>query len=182
MPNFTRNFIMLVGPQGVGKSTWKENNAGDAFIVCRDDIVIDVGRENGISITEMFLPRYRKLQDIVNLRVKARIAEAVRSGKDIVVDMMNINVQSRSHNLKIADQAETVSGESYKRIAVVFDSSGRESKIVKNVKRRAEMLGDKDIPADVVYAAINRFQMPTKAEGFDAIVMQDMSWLDTIGE
>ena len=83
---------VLVGPPGVGKGWWVENNAKDAYIISRDNIVDDVRKPHGLKYDDMFGPRGRSLSKEIDTRFRERVKGAIDSGQDIVVDMTNMGV------------------------------------------------------------------------------------------
>ena len=49
-----KTLMILVGPPAIGKSTWIEQNAPDAFVINRDDIVIEVAKRSGMTYDDLF--------------------------------------------------------------------------------------------------------------------------------
>lgn len=160
---------VLVGPPGVGKGWWVESNASDAYIISRDKIVDDVRTPHGLKYDDMFGPKGRALSKEIDAKFKERVAGAVASGKDIVVDMTNMGVSSRRNALRAISGRE----EDYEKIAVFFDYRGMEDLVQRSVDKRAQMLQDKTLSPEIVRGMISRFEMPTRAEGFDDIIIVD---------
>jgi hypothetical protein len=102
-----------------------------------------------------------------------RVSSAVPSGKDIVVDMTNMNANAR----KAALNAIKGSEELYEKIAVVFQFEGAEETIKAVAQKRAEAAKrtgkSKTIPAAAFDRMFKAFQAVSKDEGFDQIVSVD---------
>lgn len=102
-----------------------------------------------------------------------RVAGAVPSGQDIVVDMTNMNARARSSALNAIEGYR----DEYEKIAVVFDFQGAEEAIKSVAGRRAQQalaLGkSKTIPPAAFDRMFNAYEPVTMAEGFDAIVNVD---------
>jgi len=103
-----------------------------------------------------------------------RFAGAGQSGKDIVVDMTNMDVANRQRGFaSIGDLP------GYKKIAVVFNFQGSDvQKAVINLanKRSKEIAaqgGSKTIPEDVMQNMFSAYEPPTREEGFDEIINVD---------
>ena len=112
------------------------------------------------------------------------LSNARPSGKDIVVDMTNMNAQFRKDALKIIEGYE----DDYIKIAVDFKFKGAESIIKKVAHKRAEeqkKLGkSKTIPDSSFDRMFMSYEEPSKSEGFDEIISVDnISKLkDSIGQ
>jgi predicted kinase len=152
MSNPTITF--LIGPPAAGKSTWTAKYGKGSIIISRDDIV-DKLRGN-MSYNDTFLDR--GFQKKVNSVLASHISKSIKSGKDIVVDMTNMSVKSRSNILSRI-------GDEYHRKAVVFKVDKPE--LVRRLKQR-EMETGKHIPMKVLDSMISRYEPPTYDE-FDEI-------------
>jgi predicted kinase len=158
---------VLVGPPGIGKSGWIESNTFDPYIISRDALVDAVREPIGVKYDDLFRnPKYQPLQNTVQKMLKDRIAGAIESGRDIVVDMTNMSAGARRNALK------TISGREpdYEKVAVVFDHRGKEDEVIASVERRAARLNDKNIPRDVMLSMFSNFEYPSVEEGFDSII------------
>ena len=172
-----KSLLILVGPPAIGKSTWVKQNAPNAFIVSRDDIVNKVAEKYGLTYDDMFDPVNKDKNNEINHEFSKRIPEAMQSDKDIVVDMTNMGVGSRKRMLgsfkNILD--------SYKKVAVVFNFEGSDvQRAIKNIAaKRAEETkadgGSKTIPPFVFDKMFASYEEPTKEEGFDDIINVDDS-------
>ena len=162
---------VLVGPPGVGKSYWVEQNISDPYVISRDVVVDMVRQPLGLKYDDMFGPMGREASKEVDRIHRENVAGAVKSGKNIVVDMTNMGIGSRKNALK------AISGhaDNYEKIAVFFDYRGMEDLVHKSIKRRGRELNDKHLSPEIVNGMINRFEMPTREEGFDDIIVVDLS-------
>jgi len=104
-----------------------------------------------------------------------RVGAAQPSGRDIVVDMTNMNARARQGALNAIDGA--AEGD-YKKIAVVFEFEGAEAVIKKIAAKRAEDARkegrSKTIPPEVFDRMFKAFQaVDPGSEGFDEVVAVD---------
>jgi predicted kinase len=155
--NLRPTITFLVGPPASGKSTWVSKNSGDATIISRDDILDKLRKDYNLSYVESF--SNQELQNKVNSELNNHIAKSLKSIKDIIVDMTNMNKRSRSFILnKVPDI--------YTKNAVVFNVPKPE--LLRRLKKR-EMETGKSIPINVVDNFINSYERPTNSE-FDNII------------
>ena len=102
-----------------------------------------------------------------------RVAGAVPSSKDIVVDMTNMSARARSGAMKAIQGYEN----SYEKVAVVFETEGAEEFIKKVAAKRAaaarRMGKSKTIPPHVFDRMFANFQKVEPSEGFDRIESVD---------
>lgn len=198
-----RELVVLVGPPGVGKSTWiaRKFPAGGVYVISRDDIVDEVAGEMGLTYDDMYAtppagsspesPADPKFGPVVASpsymtwapfsyekvlaangeiakRLKARFEGAVGSGKNIVVDMTNMNAGARKAAL-----APAAGGDFFKR-AVVFKLEDSDlPNLISRVESRARELERsgkrKTITADIINRMVKSFQKVTPDEGFDRV-------------
>jgi len=110
-----------------------------------------------------------KVQDLFSQKV----AGAVPSGLDIVIDMTNMNSGARARALESVEGRE----EEYEKIAVDFKFEGAEELIKKVAHNRTEtakrMGKSKTIPPAAFDRMFKAYEKPSPAEGFDQIVDVD---------
>jgi hypothetical protein len=110
--------------------------------------------------------------DVQNL-FNQRVQGAQSSGKDIVVDMTNMNAGSRKNALKAIEGKEG----DFITIAVDFKFVGAEEIIKTMAAKRAEaaqrMGKSKTIPPAAFDRMFKSYEKPSKAEGFDEIISVD---------
>lgn len=110
-----------------------------------------------------------KVQKLMNARVQG----AVPSGKNIVIDMTNMNAGARKNALKAIEGNE----DKYHAVAVDFKFQGAEDTIKKMAAKRAEaakrMGKSKTIPDAAFDRMFSSYEKPTTGEGFDDIISVD---------
>ena len=147
---------VLIGLPACGKSTWREkhlaaNPTVDFAIISSDDMVEEIAREKGITYDEA-----HKIVDwkSVNTRMKYRFRDALKAGKDVIVDRTNMSRKSRKMFLKDLP-------EGYETVAVNFQICDHELR--RRLDARAEATG-KSIPADVLKSMSDRYVAPEREE------------------
>ena len=102
-----------------------------------------------------------------------KVAGAVTSSQDIVVDMTNMNSRARASAMRSIEGHE----DKYKKIAVVFKTEGAEDFIKKVANKRAQaakrMGKSKTIPPAVFDRMFASYQEVSPSEGFDEVVSVD---------
>ena len=101
------------------------------------------------------------------------MAGAADSGRDIIIDMTNMNVGSRKGALAAIKGRE---GE-FERVAVIFPFEGAEGAVkrvsqwrAKKAKERGE---SKTVPPDAIDRMMGAYEPVTPAEGFDDVRVFD---------
>lgn len=198
----TNEIYILIGPPGVGKSTWVKNNLLDRnpYIISRDDIVEKVAGDMGLLYDDMFSvpsdnyslgdihPKYGHFVQAqgensgwsniidgnhrINFILHQRTTQA-QTQKCIVVDMTNLTRKTRKWILgKILNHLDNP--DSYKKIAVEFDFTGKEELLKDDIKKREleyKKLGkSKTISDRVLSRMIGQWQPVTLDEGFDYVI------------
>jgi len=109
----------------------------------------------------------------VSSEMSNRVKNAHSSGKDIIVDMTNMNIDSRKGALKAIKGNES----DYYKIAVDFKFKGSEELIKKVSGIRAETAKQNGSSKTIPDAAFDRmftsYQKPSLDEGFDEIIDVD---------
>lgn len=150
---------ILIGPQGCGKSTWREANLAtmnDPVVISTDDCFEEVAKQDGITYAEAW-ERYA-YDDMVK-RERVKLIRACMKGSDVIIDQTNCTVQGRQlfrRNIPAT----------YKVVGVVFDFDP--DVIRQRVRDRGKATG-KWIPMAAVEQKMADFQRPVAGE-FDELV------------
>jgi predicted kinase len=169
-----RNLYILIGPPAVGKSTWRNNNIKDPYVISRDDVVDMVAEANGLTYDDLFKSEHRALNGRVNSILRDRIDFVKKSyDENIVIDMTNMSIKSRRKGFDAIKGVE----EDFRKIAVVFNFKNDMDVIKKIAKKRSEELEKqgikKSIPEHVFDSMLKRYEDVTLDEGFDEIIEVD---------
>lgn len=145
---------ILVGVPGSGKSTWVENQkwSKDCIVVSTDFHVEQYAKEKGKTYSEVFS---EYMSTAVELMV-SDVHNAMEFGKDIIWDQTSTSVKTRAKKINML--------EGYHKIAVTFRTPPMEE-----LMRRIDSRVGKDIPAKVILDMIEKWEEPTRDEGFDDI-------------
>lgn len=145
----------LIGPPGVGKSTFVKNNNLNN-ILSRDNILIKHG--NHLGLTDYNKMWSKVNHDEVNKDLFNQFKEYIDDNIDFTIDMTNMNVQTRKKWLDLIP-------ENYIKNAITFETNL--DTIIKNNKNRSSE--GKNIPVEILKDMLSKYEPPTKSEGFDNI-------------
>ena len=106
-------------------------------------------------------------------KFQQRVSNAHPSGEDIVIDMTNMNVNSRKGALKAIENNE----QDYRKVAVVFSFKGNEELVQRIAAKRSEiaksMGKNKTIPKSAIERMMSSYQEVSDSEGFDEVISVD---------
>ena len=144
----------MIGVPGSGKSTWIRNQiwALGLTVVSTDPFVEAYARAQGKTYTEVFEDY---MPTAIDLMVQ-QVVFAQQHGHTVIWDQTSTTVASRRKKFRMLPD--------YQHIAVVFKTPGPEE-----LFRRLASRPGKIIPEEIVQDMIDRFEMPTLAEGFQEI-------------
>ena len=149
-----KELIVLIGLPASGKSTYIKKMKGYE-VVSNDHVVEDFAQKKGITYTEAF---HQLNKDLVKGKVRKKFDDAVKSGKNIIIDNTSMTKSQRGYYVSNVPP-------NYKKIAVIFKIS--DSELRKRLDKRAKETG-KVIPDDVIEYMKKNYESPTKGE-FDEI-------------
>lgn len=147
---------ILVGIPASGKSTWAETqrNLVDCDYISSDKFIEKHAAANGITYSEAFGEAIKSsISDMLD-----ELDVSVNASRDIIWDQTSTTVVSRIKKLRLLP--------GYQKIAVVFKTPDEEE-----LQRRLDSRKGKSIPENVIKDMIANFEMPTKDEGFDEIIV-----------
>lgn len=173
-----KKLFVLVGPPGVGKSTYINNNPElrDSLIISRDNIAERVAEENGYTYSELFrpTPETKQLNKEINKELEDNIQNAVNSDKNVAVDMTSMSIRSRAKFLSLFKP------DKFLRIAIKFMPSedNIDNLLKSNSNRNLELKKqgkEKNISSKVIFDMLKNYEEPTEEEGFDRVVNVDVN-------
>jgi len=151
-------FYMVVGIPASGKSTWITQQPFDwskTAIISSDAIIDRRAAEQKKTYNDVFQKEIKSAIAEMQSQLKAAISQNM----DIILDQTNVTAKSRASKLaQIPD--------SYEKVAVFFATPSAQE-----LTRRLNSRPGKNIPAHIVQGMASQLEKPTKAEGFDRIVM-----------
>ena len=148
---------MLIGVPASGKSTWREQHAGDAVIVSTDDILEQTAVARGTTYNEVFKENIKFATQLADERARG----AFSAGKDVIWDQTNLTPKSRKAKLALVP-------DNYEKIAVVFVTPEDAE-----WQRRLDSRPGKSIPQNILMGMKSTMAWPDPEEGFDLIQVVD---------
>jgi len=144
----------LIGVPGSGKSTWVKNQiwALGLTVVSTDNFVEAYANQQGRTYSEVFEDY---MPTAIDLMIQ-QVAFAQQHGHTVIWDQTSTTAASRRKKFRMLPD--------YQHIAVVFKTPDPEE-----LSRRLASRPGKIIPEEIVKDMIDRFEMPTLAEGFQEI-------------
>ena len=144
----------LIGVPGSGKSTWVKNQiwALGLSVVSTDTFVEAYANQQGRTYSEVFGDY---MPTAIDLMIQ-QVAFAQQHGHTVIWDQTSTTAASRRKKFRMLPD--------YQHIAVVFKTPDPEE-----LSRRLASRPGKIIPEEIVQDMIDRFEMPTLAEGFQEI-------------
>ena len=151
---------ILIGPQGCGKSTWREANLvalNDPVQISTDDMFDEVAAQDGITYAEAWI-NY-SYDDMVK-RANALIMRAVIAQRDIIIDQTNCTVVSRQLFRRLIPADYRIVG-----VQFAFDYKQIISRVVARGKRTGKV-----IPVGAVVEKMKSFEPCAEGE-FDEVIL-----------
>jgi predicted kinase len=156
------NVTVMVGVPAMGKSTYINKNAGDAFVYSTDDHITKMAEEQNTTYDAIWLDSIKEATGFMNEAVAKVIAE----GGDVVWDQTNVSVKKRRSVMSRFSKK-------YFKTCVCFVPPFEEAKWNEWDKRLDNREG-KMIKPFVRYNMLANYETPTLEEGFDRIEFYNM--------
>lgn len=158
----SKDLYILIGPPGVGKSTWVQKHfQGECVVVSSDNILEEIAAETGTTYNETF-NKYMKAADRMMWEEFDRVIE--ERHHPVVFDRTNMSRGARARVFNRLKQFHR--GHGYTIHAVVIPKPDEAEH-----KRRLASRPGKTIPENVVESMIRSFEFPSVEEGFDSILI-----------
>lgn len=162
------NLIFLIAPPCHGKTTYRENNFKNSYIISRDDIRENVIEKYNVSYADLFAkPGENEKIDLLVSKIENdylssifNAKNALDNGQDVVIDLAKLMTQKDRDDI-----SNKILGNSSKhnKIAIIFEAN---NKIVEKLnKKRGDETG-KVIPFQVIENIKKQFEPINDNEGF----------------
>ena len=144
---------MLIGVPASGKSTWVEQNKGNALVISTDNLIEAYAANLGKTYNEVF-----KEQIKIATKIALEHAEAAfAADQDVIWDQTNITKKSRASKLAMVPKH-------YHKTAVFFATPPEEE-----WQRRLNSRQGKSIPPHILDSMVEMLEMPELDEGWHII-------------
>lgn len=143
----------LIGLPACGKTTWRDNSPHDAIVASSDDFIEAIAKASGKTYNDVF-------QDAIGPATKHfdhMVYSAVESNRNLIVDRTNLTVKTRA---RVMQKIPVV----WKKTAIVFKFRDFEEWKGRLMSRKGKL-----IPAQALMDMIDRYEKPTRDEGFDEV-------------
>ena len=144
---------MLIGVPASGKSTWVEQNKGDALVISTDNLIEMYAADNGKTYNEVFKDQIKIATKLTMQHAEAAFA----GGQNVIWDQTNLTKKSRASKLAMVPQH-------YSREAVFFATPLEEE-----WQRRLNSRPGKSIPAHILDSMVEMLELPDLDEGWHII-------------
>lgn len=149
--------ILLCGPPGCGKTTFRKQYLQKFVPFSTDDLIMEHAAKLGLTYGDVFEGYFKTAQR----RYDETLDEALSWEQNIVIDRTHTTVKSRKRTLaKLPPFAK------YKKVVIRFGFD--QETLVKRVEERGLLTGQ-SVPAGVVRQMCSEFTRPKFDEGFDLV-------------
>lgn len=164
-----RNFIVLSGIPGTGKSTLRKNLetvVPNLFVYSTDDLIDDYARKNNKTYSEVWEEYVSEATSIANNDIQ----DAIRNGKNIIIDKTNLTPKSRKKFISQLSPKDW----NFQCIQIIKPQSSEDLDIL---KERLRIRGEKEgkiINEELLKVFIRDFTLVTEEEVFSDYIILDM--------
>lgn len=154
---------ILVGPPTSGKSQWVELNRNEAYVVSRDEAVLEVGKKYGkytFDEASKYINDNKDIKeevDLLNDNNKRYTKNVV--DKDIIFDNLSLKKETRNQWINLVKKTHKVK-------VIIFLTPYRVLIERKNIRK--EEIG-KTISRNLLHKKLKNFNFPLISEGIDEI-------------
>ena len=149
--------ILLAGPQGSGKTTFRNTHLNDFFCASTDDLIQAEAIRQGVTYTEVFDSYFNEAQEVY----EESIAWYQSRDTSFVIDRTHITEASRKRSLKLINPR-------YKKIVVYMPAYTPELLMSRIEARTAS--GGHHVAENYVRDFHARYTIPKYSEGFDLVI------------
>lgn len=150
MPTMT----MLIGLPGCGKSTFRSLlPPGDHIVASSDDFIDWYAKNHGKTYNDVF----KDAIDLATKHYNEMASQAVLLKQNLIIDRTNLTAVNRAKAMAIIPR-------DWKKVAIAFKFRDHTEWVI----RLRSRIG-KTIPKNVLADMIDRYEEPSKVEGFDEI-------------
>jgi predicted kinase len=154
---------ILVGPPNAGKSQWVESNESEAYVISRDEAILEIGKKYGkVTYDEALKYMYdnkhiKKEVDLLNNSNKEHAKNVLSS--DIIFDNLSLKKETRSQWINLVGKTH--------KVKVILFLTPYSVLIERNTKRK-DAIG-KTISRKTIHKKLKNFKFPLIYEGIDEI-------------
>ncbi|KKN07095.1 hypothetical protein LCGC14_1070630 [marine sediment metagenome] len=149
--------IIMIGNTASGKSTYVKDLIKKGYIsICKDGIRYSIGGGKYI-----FNPKY---EVAIHCAAIALLTNLLKIGANIVIDETNMDKKTRKVYLDYSKKA------GYKNIAIVTPKVSLRITLRRRMKDKKHGNQKPEVWAQVFTRKKNKYERPTKKEGFDEII------------
>lgn len=146
--------IMLIGPPGSGKTTFRNQYLKNIPVVSTDDLLLRIATETGKTYTEAFNLHYKECE--ARYRTLTNLYQ--NNDQTYIIDRTNLTRKSRAKTLAVVPSR-------YTKVAITMPIYSIESLMLRINKRP-----DQPIAESIVRDMVRTYRWPNTDEGFNLIL------------
>lgn len=150
--------ILLCGPPGSGKTTFRQQYLSNFQAFSTDDLILAQAEDVGSTYEAIFATYFKTAQK----RYDAALEDALYHGRTVVIDRTHTTVKSRKRTL---DKLPKIA--KYKKVAIRFHEPYYI--LLERIEKRALQGGHRP-PENVILDMYHAYEYPDLSEGFDLVL------------